>query len=193
MSASVSTAWGVLLRAVNVGGHNRVPMAELRQLLADLGCTDVATYLQSGNAVVCADASLASDLPTKIRDGLRERLDVDVPVLIRDGATLRRVAMKHPLGRPGDTHTRLYLGYLSGDASVHADQLDPDRSPGDEFQLWGEHIYVRYGAGAGRSKLTLDYLERRLDVACTMRNWRTVQALAELAAERDDSELYAPK
>ncbi len=177
--------WGVLLRAINVGGHNRVPMAALSDMLTDLGCTDVRTYLQSGNAAFRADGATAADLPVSLRAELNARLDVDVDIIVRDGETLRSVAMKHPLERPGDTHKQLYVGYLSGDALERADQLDPDRSPGDTWELWGEHIYVRYGAGAGRSKITNDYIERRLDVVCTMRNWRTVQALSEMAADLD--------
>ena len=77
-----STTYAALLRGVNLGAHNRIRMPELRALVEGLGCTDVSTYVQSGNVVFCSDRAAAS-LAKAIEQGIRSELGLDIAVVIR--------------------------------------------------------------------------------------------------------------
>jgi uncharacterized protein (DUF1697 family) len=164
-----------LLRGVNVGGKAKVPMAELKQELKDLGLEDVVTYIQSGNVVFRTtkkDAAAAIEKRIKLNHGL------NVTVITRTLPELRRIAKGNPFPK-ADT-ARLHVVFLAGRPKAGA-TLDPDRSPADEFRVKGREVYLHLPNGAGRTKLTLDYLERRLGVRGTQRNWNTLLKLIELA------------
>jgi uncharacterized protein (DUF1697 family) len=173
----------VFLRGVNVGGKNKLPMSGLRDLLESLDCADVATYIQSGNAVF--RTTLGPKTAAKaIEAGIAERFGLAVRALLRTPDELSAIADANPfLGR--DDLAKLHVVFLDvapDPAAVRA--LDPDRSPGDEFVVAGREIFIHYPNGSGRSKLTLDWFERELGVAGTARNWNTLFKLQELAAAR---------
>jgi uncharacterized protein (DUF1697 family) len=160
-----------LLRGINVGGHNKLPMAELRALCADLGFTDIKTYIQSGNVAFEADADPADTL----RAGIVERFGLTVPVVVRTREQLREAQANNPFDVDDK---RLHLGFM--DRVADGSQLDPNRSPGDVFQVIGDVIYVRYGGPSHKSKLTLKWFEKQLGCTATARNWRTVGRLLTL-------------
>ena len=171
------------MRGVNVGGKNKLPMRELRPLIESIGCVDVATYIQSGNAVFAT--ALKPDAAARaIEQGIEQRLGLTVRTLVRTPGELAAIAAANPfLGR--DAPSRLYVVFLDAAPTPAAVAgLDPDRSPGDEFAVSGREIFVHYPNGQGRSKLTLDWFERKLGVAGTARNWNTLLKLQELAAAR---------
>ncbi len=165
----------VLLRGVNVGRANRISMPELRTVLEGVGCRDVQTYVQSGNAVVEHEAAPA-DLERAVATALAEH-GLPVPVMVRTGEELARVVAESPWS---DLDPKLFhVAFLSGDpdpakvAAIDHDRLAPERV------VVGERVlYLDYALGAGRSK-GLDRL--RLGVDATARNWRTVTALRDLA------------
>jgi uncharacterized protein (DUF1697 family) len=174
--------YAALLRGVNLGAHNRIRMPELRALVEELGCTDVSTYVQSGN-VVFRSGRGAAPLAKAIGHGIRSELGLGVTVVIRNGRQLERLVAGSPFGRPkGKEHT-LYVTFLAGKPDrervrrLGEESFDPER-----FELVGEDVYLLFPNGYGRSKLNNALLERRLGVAATTRNWRTVTALAELTA-----------
>jgi uncharacterized protein (DUF1697 family) len=169
----VST-WVALLRAVNVGGR-KVPMAELRESLADLGLEDVRTYVQSGNVVF--EAPRAAGLADRIAGRIEQDFGVPCGVILRTPAELRAIAKANPFPHPEQEPTRHHIVFLDGKGKG---ELDPDRSPGDEFAVHGREIYVRYASGAGRSKLSLPWFEKGLGVNGTARNWNTLLKLIEL-------------
>ena len=109
-----------------------------------------------------------------------------IAVVVRSGAELAAVAGRNPFlaaGADRDPAT-LHVAFLSErPAAAAMATLDPDRSPPDAFAVDGREVYLSYPNGSGRSRLTLDYLERRLGVEGTARNWRTVQRLAALLAD----------
>ena len=169
------TSYVALLRGINVGGSNKVPMADLRALFDALGYPDAQTYIQSGNVVFSARAG-ESALVTAIEGAIEEAFSLRVPVVIRSRAQLAAVASASPFD--GAAPTAVHVAFLSGFptvASVAA--LDPDRSPPDTFAVVDREVYLHYPNGSGRSKLTLDYLERVLGVRATARNWNTVTKL----------------
>ena len=170
-----------LLRGINVGGTAKVPMGQLKSLFSSLGHQDVATYIQSGNVVFRCAADDEREVAASIERRIAETFAVSPRVLLRTPAELEAIARSNPyLGRQAD-HTKLHVVFLDGSPAASAvAELDPDRSPPDEFSVQRREIYLHLPKGSGRSKLTVDYFERRLGVAATARNWKTVLKLLQL-------------
>jgi len=95
------TTWVALLRGINLGPHHKVPMADLRALCADLGFTEVRTYIASGNVVCSSSHRSATAVRTTVERGLRSRFGFDVPVVVRTPAQLRTVPTPTCAHRPG--------------------------------------------------------------------------------------------
>jgi uncharacterized protein (DUF1697 family) len=184
----------VLLRGINVGGHRKVPMAELRDALVDAGFESVRTYIQSGNVIAeggPVDDSAAAILVAHV---ISDRFGVDdVGVIVRSHRDLERAraisAQAFPIGdHPDDHATHVHVVFLAEPpaptrrASLHPDEFAPDRFILDIHDGTAE-LHVAYAAGAGSSKLTTDRIERALGVRATGRNLNTVDRLLELAAQ----------
>jgi uncharacterized protein (DUF1697 family) len=172
-----------LLRGVNVGGKT-LPMAGLRTSLGELGLEAVVTYLQSGNVVFDSDRE-ADTLRTAIERRIAEDFGVAATVIMRTPAELELAAKRRPFGAAEQRLTGLHVVFLDArPAAGAAARLDPDRSPPDRFRLVGREVYLHLPNGAGRSKLTLDYIERCLGVYGTARNRRTLLELLALVRGR---------
>lgn len=170
-----------LLRGVNVGGKNLLPMPELAALFEEAGCAGVRTYIQSGNVLFAAPAALARRLPERIAARIQERRGLRVPVILRSAAELRRITSANPFLRPGADPRFLHVAFLaSPPGRAAAAKLDPARSPPDAFAVQGGEVYLSLPNGAGKTKITNDYLERMLGTTSTFRNWNTVLKLAVL-------------
>lgn len=162
----------VLLRGVNVGKHNRISMPDFARALQRVGCTDVSTYLQSGNGLVTADPA---GLPAAVERDLRETLRLDVRVLVRTGQELAQVVAANPfpdrVGEPKQLHAAFLDGPLPPDAldKVVGRHGDDEIRPGDRL------LYLSY-AGASQDSPLVPVL-RRLGVVATARNWTTVTGL----------------
>jgi uncharacterized protein (DUF1697 family) len=171
--------WVALLRAVNVGGRGRVPMAELHDLLGAAGYGSVRTYIQSGNVLFehpGADRdALAADLEARIA----EAFGATATAVLRTFEEIRRVAASHPFG--ADT-SRTYVTFLARepDPAALARLAVLDVAP-DLLAFSGSEVFLRYPSGVQEARLTGAQLERAAGVAGTSRNWRTVTRLAELA------------
>ena len=179
---TASKSFVALLRGINVGGKSLVSMAELRALFSSLGFEDVATYIQSGNVVFRSPIADEDAVVAKLEREIAEAFAVSPAVLLRTPAELETIAASNPyLSRKADL-SKLHVVFLdrAPPASAVA-ELDPERSPPDEFTLQGRELYLHLPNGAGRSKLTLDYLERVLGVRATQRNWNTLVQLLALA------------
>lgn len=155
-----------LLRGINVGGRKQLAMSELKSMCESLGYTNVRTLLNSGNVVFEARKADAGKLEEQ----------TGAKVVIRTPEELQDVIAGNPWkGRDG---SRLLVMFLERDPG--AKPLD---WPGpEEVHLDGRHLYLYYPNGAGRSKLTNAFIEKRLDVSGTARNWNTILKLAALAA-----------
>ncbi len=187
-SPSVSKGMGTyvaLLRGINVGGKNRIKMSDLVGVFDDAGCADVRTYIQSGNVVFGASAKVAERVPEVAAEKMLERFGLRVPVVVRSGEQMQRAVRSNPYLTPGADPKSLYVLFLADTPSGKALlALDPERSPGDVYRVIGGEIYIRLAAGAADTKLTHAYFDSALETVCTMRNWRTVTTLAEMAGER---------
>lgn len=176
-----------LLRGINVGGRRRIRMAELRQVLGQVGLDGVETLLQSGNVVV--EGSDPEAVAATIRRAIGETFGLEVGVLTRTAEDLEAVAERNPFPEAAeDDPKRLHVVFLSEapDPDTFA-ELDPVRADDDELALRGRELYVHYGeAGAGRSPLDLARLERALGLTATARNWNTVLRLVDAAGTPGD-------
>ncbi|HLN17570.1 MAG TPA: DUF1697 domain-containing protein [Acidimicrobiales bacterium] len=165
----------VLLRGVNVGGH-KVPTADLQQTLAAMGLSDVRTYIQTGNLVLRSPMK-PSELSQRLEARLGATFGFEIAALIRTKSELDRVVAANPLRRGRDP-AKLHVTFLA--AKPKATRLDGAFGP-DEYAVVGREVYLHCPGGYGRTKLNNAFLERRLEVAATTRNWRTVTTLAEMA------------
>ncbi len=166
----------VLLRGVNVGRHNRISMPDLRALLEGVGCRDAQTYVQSGNAVVEHEAAPA-ELERTVAAALAEH-GLPVPVMVRTGEEVARVVEASPWH---DLDPKLFhVAFLSGDpdpakvAAIDHEALLPERVVVGDRVLYLDHALGVHRRGLGRLRLGVD---------ATARNWRTVNALRDLAQE----------
>ena len=172
-----------LLRGINVGGKNRLPMKDLAAMFVDAGCDDVRTYIQSGNVVFRADVTLAADIPSRIGASILDRFGHEIPVVTRRARDLEAIVEANPFLQAGAETDRLHVVFLADAPDTeHLEALDPDRSPPDEFAVRGREIYLHCPNGLARSKLTNAWFDSRLSTVSTMRNWKTVRKLLELAA-----------
>jgi uncharacterized protein (DUF1697 family) len=170
-----------LLRGINVGGHQRIRMSDLRALLEGLGHESVETYLQSGNAVFRSRRASDASLGSAMEEAIAAELGLTVTVLVRGAAELAGIVDGTPYGDRGADAKRLHVAFLSAAPSAAAvGKLDAAQFAPDELAIAGREVYLHYPNGYGRTKLTNAVLERRLGVAATTRNWRTVTALADL-------------
>lgn len=169
-----------LIRGINVGGRNKVPMRTLRSLFTSLGHQDVRTYVASGNVVFTANPNTDDDLAAAIADAIAVEFNLNVSVVLRTPDELADAAQRNPFASEDDP-AKVHVAFLRDVAAdEHVGELDPDRSPPDEFVVDGREIFIHYPNGAGRSKLTIDYFERRLGTSGTARNFRTVTKLLDM-------------
>jgi uncharacterized protein (DUF1697 family) len=173
--------WIVLLRGVNVGGANRLAMADLRALVDSLGHTAVSTYIQSGNIVLTSARSDRRALAAEICAGIEQMHGLSVSAVLRTPEELRAALAANPFTTEPEA-TKVLITFLSDvPAPEQLAKLEGDRFVPDRFQLLGSEIYLHYPTGAGRSKMTLEYFEKRLVVRGTARNLNTVSKLIQLA------------
>jgi uncharacterized protein (DUF1697 family) len=168
----------LLLRGINVGRNKRIAMADLRRVLTGLGCEDVTTYLQSGNAVVSAANPYA--LATRTEQALRDELGLDARVLQRTGPQLAAVVAENPFPARVVTPKQLHVAFL--DTPLAQPSLDAvgARHGDDEMALVAGELFMSF-AGSSLDSPMMKVLPR-LGVTMTARNWTTVTKLAELSA-----------
>ena len=171
-----------LLRGINVGGHHKVPMAELRAACATAGLTQVASYIQTGNVIFDGGPDDEHECAELIADIIESTFGFRIPVTVRTADQLQAALAAHPFDPPNDGEKMLHILFCDrAPASDQVATLDPDRSPNDQWSVIGREIHVRYGEGSARSKLTVNWFEKGLEVATTGRNLVTVRAILERA------------
>ena len=176
--------YAALLRGINVGGNRKVAMADLRELLAGLGYDAVTTYLQSGNAVFSTARSAPGALAVAIEERLAEKYGAPVRVMIRSGAELAGVVGASPLPDGPENPSRFFVAFLSAapDPQV-VKEIEAQAFGPDQIWISGPEAYLWCPGGAADTKLTHSFIEKRLGVTATARNWNTVTKLASLTGD----------
>jgi uncharacterized protein (DUF1697 family) len=172
-----------LFRGINVGGKNVLPMKELATVLEELGCRNVRTYIQSGNAVFESTERSAPSLARRIGAAVAKRRGFEPRVLLLRLRDVERAIAGNPFPRAESEPASLHVGFLA-ETPKRPDlgKLEQLRKDGERFRLVGNVFYLHAPAGAGNSKLAAG-AERSLGVPMTVRNWRTVCKLRDLAKE----------
>ena len=173
-----------LLRGINVGGKNILPMKDLARIFADAGCQNVRTYIQSGN-VIFENPRGAAGTADKVAASIEKRFGFRVPVILRTSEQLVQTIRDNPFIAAGADLKTLHVYFLA--AAPHARAiggLDPARSAPDAYHVRGQEIYLQMPNGMARTKLTNAYFDSKLSTICTARNWATVLKLAEMMQPR---------
>ena len=171
-----------MFRGINVGGKHMLPMKDLVAMFRRAGCPDARAYIHSGNIVFRARPPVAAQIPALVEKAIAAQHGFSARAVLRTAAELELVTTNNPLlGAHTDSGTLhvAFLAELPSPALVAA--LDPNRSPPDEFAARGREIYLRCPNGIARTKLTNQYFDAALSTTSTVRNWRTVIKLLELA------------
>lgn len=172
-----------LLRAVNLLSHNRVSMDRLKSLHESLGFDDVRTYIQSGNVIFRTARRSSAPIAESIEAAIKSELGITVAVAIRTHAELVRIAAGNPFLHEGPQDTKhLHVAFLTKRPPVAAvNALDGDQFLPERFAIKDREIYLFLPGGAARTKLSTAFFEKKLNVAVTVRNWRTFTTLCELS------------
>lgn len=171
-----------LLRGINVGGGNKIAMAELRAIAGGLGWANVATYIQTGNVVFDAESADEATLAAALAEALSEKADLSVPIVVRPAPDLVRIANSHPMAESEADHRLLHVQLLDRVPDPERVELVAvDGFRPDTWVLDGREVYAHYPGGSGRSKLSIEVFERAWGVTATARNLRTIRKLAEMA------------
>lgn len=170
-----------LIRGINVGGHKKLKMADVKVMCESMGLRDVRTHLQSGNVVFRTSRTDRARLAKDLEDAL----SVEARVLLRTAEEMRNAVAANPMNEEaqrGPSHyIVVFLSKKPGAdamASLRSAHVGPEK-----MQLHDKELYIHYGSDMGHSKLTNALIERKLGVAGTARNWNTVTRLVELANE----------
>lgn len=170
-----------LLRGINVGGRNIIPMAELRSLCSDIGWNDVETYIQSGN-IVFSSTRKSGDLERELEKGIEERFRISTPTIIRTGREWGSLMSGNPFPDASEHEPNLVMLALSKrkPAPEAVEALTTYAVNGERVIQVEGALWIHFPGGSGRSKLTPAVLDRLVASPVTLRNWRTVVRLGKM-------------
>lgn len=174
-----------LIRGINVGGHQAVAMSDLRDLLTQLGFESARSLLQSGNLVFQGDARTGGELERLLETEAEKRLGIHADFLIRNAKEWREVVARNPFRREAERDpSHLVVMFLKSAANAKEVKAVQAQIAGPEtIRADGRHLYIVYPDGIGRSRLTNAFLEKKLGIRGTARNWNTVLKIAAQAEE----------
>jgi len=172
----------IFLRGVMPTGKNKVPMAELREVLSKAGLSDVRTYIQSGNVLVRSNLS-ASQIDTLAHDQIKKHFGGDIAVISLTPAHVAKILNNNPF-KKADTERQYFTLFAEKpDTKLLKEFLTSDFSP-DKVLIIGKVMYTLYATKYSDSKFDNNFFERKLKVTATTRNFNTVTTLLELSNER---------
>ncbi len=188
MAASPGNTYVALLRGINVGGNNKLPMRDLVTIFEKAGCRNVRTYIQSGNVVFQSDvfqSDEASRLAETISQAIERNFTLRIPVILRTAEEMTSALHNNPFAVAGVAEDYLHVFFLVHRPTAAAiAALDVSRSFGDTFAVAGREIYLHLPGDVARTKLTNVYFDRALSTVSTLRNWRTVRLLADACSPK---------
>ena len=171
-----------LLRGINVYGHNMIKMDTLKNLLENAGFQNVRTYIQTGNVFIDSEEDQAASVGFKIKQEIFKVLGLDVPVVMISKSDLQACFINNSFVMEKECDfKKLYVAFVSKELQGSAiNDLKISQFKPDEAQIDGNRIYIKYAIGAGNTRLDQKYIEKKLNVIATIRNWNTVINLLAL-------------
>lgn len=172
-----------LLRGINVSGKNIIKMAELKQLFIDLGFHEVTTYIQSGNVIFQSSQKNSSKLEEQITEQIKKEFGHTIKVLVITKKQLKAVFESNPFLKNNEIDIKaIYAIILKANCLPEGIKLlQPYLVNNEEIKIIDNCVYIHYPKGAGKSKLTINIIEKKLETIATSRNWRTITKLVELS------------
>lgn len=175
-----------LLRGINVSGQKIIRMADLKALYEKLGFQNVLTYIQSGNVIFDSDIKNITELNKKIENAIERKYKFCVPVELRTSREILNIIKNCPFGSVDleQEGTKVLVSFLS--ATPLKDKLEKAQeyaADSEQIVLKGKEIYLYCPNGYGKSKLSNTFLEKKLGVGATTRNWKSVNKLYELSTQ----------
>jgi uncharacterized protein (DUF1697 family) len=175
-----------MLRGINVGPHKRIRMLDLIALYESLGFKNIRTYLQSGNVIFEASEVDGGTLFKLIGDKIKQVFGFQVEVLIRTPDELAHVIKDNPFLKDNNIDTaNLYVTFLSDlPGQVELNKIKENRNETDSLIIFNKEVYLYCPNGYGSTRYSNDFFEKKLGLTATTRNWKTVNALLEMANSR---------
>ena len=172
----------VFLRGINVGGHKKVPMAELRELLTKTGFKAVTTYIQSGNVILQSSEDKIAIIENSVHEAIQTHFEFDVPVIAKTKAELNRIFEGCPFSEEKKENSYFVLLSQIPDLEL-VDEVKKISYDNEEFQINNDCIYFYSSVGYGRTKFNMNVFEKKLKVKATSRNYKTMVKLLSLSLE----------
>lgn len=171
-----------LLRGINVSGHNMIKMDVLKKMLENIEFHNVETYIQSGNVFLETEDENPQSVGFTVKQEIVKQLGFDVPVIVIKKSDLKKCLTNNPFFKEKNIDTKkLYVAFISKELNNSAlNDLKISQFKPDEAFIDGNRIYMKLETGAGKTKLTQKYIEKKLNVSATTRNWNTVNKLIEM-------------
>jgi uncharacterized protein (DUF1697 family) len=168
-----------LLRGINVSGHNMIKMDTLKTILENAGFHNVRTYIQSGNVFVDSEEEHGASVGFKIKYEIFKELGLEVPVVVICKTDLDASLKNNIFLKETNCDTKkLYVAFISKELQGSAiNDLKMSQFKPDEAQIDSCRIYIKYAVGAGKTRLDQKYIEKKLNVVATIRNWNTITTL----------------
>ena len=175
-----------LLRGINVSGHNIMKMETLKTTLEAVGFQNVQTYIQSGNVFVDTDEENAAAVGFKIKQEIFKAFGHEVPVVVIGKTDLEACFKNNPFLKEKELDIKkLYVAFIS--TTLRSDSINDlkmSQVKPDEASIDANRIYIKYAVGAGKTRLEQKYIEKKLNVTATIRNWNTVTQLLKLFEDK---------
>lgn len=174
-----------LLRGINVGGNNKLPMKELVTVLEGLGLRNIKTYIQSGNVVFQSERMDTNQVSAEITAAIKQSHGFAPYVLLLDAKQLQAAITANPFPEGEANHKSLHLFFMDGVPTINWQELEGLRTSNERYQLVGTIFYLHAPDGIGRSKLA-EKSGKGWGVNITARNWRTVISIMEMVTELNE-------
>ena len=166
----------VLLRGINVSGKNKILMSDLRDLLKDLGFKNVKTYIQSGNIILNSEKT-KSEVCKIIQEGIFKKFDLHIHAIARTLAELKTTINNYPFSSTNDK----IVAFTFLNKCITLKTINISNIGQDKYQINKDIVYLYCPSGFGKTKLTNNIIEKKIDVIATTRNLKTTLKLTELA------------
>ncbi len=169
-----------LIRGINVGGHNKLPMVDLRSELQLAGLDKVQTYIQSGNVIFESNLSEQTKLEVLIRKVIESKFGFEVPILVRSHQDLQRIVERYPFAPELiEKSYFIILNKIPDQELIEA--VSEIKFENEQFEIVDDCLYFHSAHGYGRTKFNMKSFENKLQVVGTSRNYKTMLKLLALS------------
>lgn len=170
----------VLLRGINVGGRNKLPMADLRTLLSNNGYKNITTYIQSGNILLNSTESVEK-INESIKQLIKQQFDYDIPVITLTVEEIEKCFTENPYLKFEDNLKNLHVTFLRNvPKNDLVENFKINCTNNDSYTIVGKNIYLHTPNGYQNTKFTNTQFEKKLKIQATTRNWRTTTKLFQM-------------